>query len=469
MLALLLTAALTLGATALALLSPLQDRVRAQSERDLLATVESARGGIADALRRTHGDILSYSVTSRAYGLYQSTDTRVIVTPTVPGNYGPTRTYYPVVPYPYDSGSGPDNASDIYEVIITERTQVGTTPDGGVRVATLVDAGRAGKFVLAVRRSADDTDSAVEAVRDALAVAAGIGLAAAIGLGLILVTGLTRRIERLRATAARVAREGPGAPAPVDESADEVGELARTFASMQAALGRQEEARRAFVATASHELRTPLTALGGTLELLAEDLRDGRMDLEDALSQVGVAQHEVGRLTHLASDLLDLSRLDSETPLRSEPVELREACRAVAGEFEARARELGLRVEVAEAPGAVWARADPGAVVRIVRILVDNALRFAPPGTAIEIVPGYHGDGATVEVADAGPGVPASERERIFARFERGAATGGEGGFGLGLAIGRELAERQGGRLELRDGGPGARFRLTLPVDTLER
>ena len=84
---------------------------------------------------------------------------------------------------------------------------------------------------------------------------------------------------------------------------------------MQEALNRQERARRAFVATASHELRTPLTSLGGTLELLGEDLADRNIDRDDALDQIDLAKREVDRLTHLATDLLDLSRLDAETPL----------------------------------------------------------------------------------------------------------------------------------------------------------
>jgi signal transduction histidine kinase len=95
-------------------------------------------------------------------------------------------------------------------------------------------------------------------------------------------------------------------------------------------------------------------------------------------------------------------------------------------------------------------------------------LRFAPPGSAVRIVASYHGERATLEVADAGPGVPIDERDRIFQRFQRGSETGGEGGFGLGLAIGRELAERQGGRLDLVEpdhAAPGAHFRLSLPIE----
>jgi signal transduction histidine kinase len=113
-----------------------------------------------------------------------------------------------------------------------------------------------------------------------------------------------------------------------------------------------------------------------------------------------------------------------------------------------------------------WAKGDPGAVARIVRILLDNALRFAPPDVPVRVAAAYHGERATVEVADAGPGVPPGERDLIFERFQRGSATGGEEGFGLGLAIGRELARRLGGDLALVDGdGPGAVFVLSLPIE----
>jgi signal transduction histidine kinase len=106
-------------------------------------------------------------------------------------------------------------------------------------------------------------------------------------------------------------------------------------------------------------------------------------------------------------------------------------------------------------------------VARVARILIDNALRFSPSGEAIRVVASYHGDRATLEVADHGPGVPMEEQELIFERFQRGTRTGGEGGFGLGLAIGRELARRLDGELQLGSGtdGDGARFVLTLPIE----
>src|SRR4029078_2162210 len=87
-------------------------------------------------------------------------------------------------------------------------------------------------------------------------------------------------------------------------------------------------------------------------------------------------------------------------------------------------------------------RADPAACARVVRILIDNALRYAPRGRPIEVTTAQTGSRVAVRVADFGPGVPEDEREHVFERFHRGKATSVESGFGLGLAIGRELAER---------------------------
>jgi signal transduction histidine kinase len=324
-------------------------------------------------------------------------------------------------------------------------------------------------FVLVTQKPLTDVAAAVSQVRNAFLAAAGIGLVTALVFGIGLSTTLSRRLARLRAAAVRVAAQGPDAPPPHDDGRDEVGDLARTLAAMQEALRRQEAARRAFVSTASHELRTPLTSLQGTLELLEEDLRDGRLDVGDAQRQVAGAQSELRRLGRLAAELLDLSRLDAAVALRSEPVELGELCRAVAAEFHLQARERGVEIVVEPPPGPCWAAGDPGAVARVVRILIDNALRHSPSGAPVRVVPAYHGERATVEVSDRGPGVREEDRDVIFERFQRGsaAAGAGAGGFGLGLAIGRELAQRMGGTLALLPGEPGAgaRFRLSLEIE----
>jgi signal transduction histidine kinase len=321
-------------------------------------------------------------------------------------------------------------------------------------------------WVLAIRKRIDEVPRAVSAVRTAFLTAALAGFGLTLLLAIPLSATLVRRLRRLRRAALRLAREGPGGEVevPVDRARDEVGDLARTFSAMQRQLQQQEEARRAFVATASHELRTPLTSLDGMLELLHDDLHERDPDLDEARTLLARARVQTRRLARLASDLLDLSRLDADVKLRSEPVELGELSRAVLAEFELGTAERGLTTSLEVAEGQVWALGDPGSVARILRILLDNAVRHSPEGREIRVE--LHG-GSTAElsVSDQGPGVVPEDRAIIFERFQRGRDTAGIAGFGLGLAIGRELATRMGGHLELDETHrPGARFTLTLPV-----
>ena len=317
--------------------------------------------------------------------------------------------------------------------------------------------------VLVADRQLTEAAALVEQVRTRFLIAAAVGLAVAVLLAIALSSTLLRRLARLRAVALRITREGPDAPTPHDDRRDEVGDLARALTRMQEELRRQESARRAFVSTASHELRTPLTMLQGTMELLEEDIRSGRLDELDALRQVHDARTELNRLSALSGELLDLSRLDAAVPLRSEPVELGEIVRAVVAEFELRARERSTSVAPILPERACWGSGDPDAVARVVRILLDNALRYGPRGAPVRIeahsAPGH----AIITVADEGLGIPEEERDRIFERFHRGTAAGRSGGFGLGLAIGRELARRMGGELAVdADHRPGTRFALSL-------
>ncbi len=323
------------------------------------------------------------------------------------------------------------------------------------------DDGR--RYVLAVRKSIGEIPEVVGEVRRAFLDAALAGLALTLILGIPLSARLVRRLRRLREAALELAHGGPTVELPVDRAHDEVGDLARTLATMQQRLRQQEEARRAFVATASHELRTPLTSLDGMLELLGDDLRDEDPDLEDARALVERAHAQSRRLGRLAADLLDLSRIDAQVDLRSEPVELGELSRAVMAEFEVGTERGDIQSTLDDLGGAVWALGDPGSIAQILRILLDNAVRASPSGSHVRVVL-KRAPAVTISVCDEGPGVHADEREAIFERFHRGRDTSGQAGFGLGLAIGRELAERMGGALYLQDTSPGATFTLRLPA-----
>jgi len=469
--ALVFTSIVTLAVAALALLPPLQQRLTDQAASDLegatSADVQFFRQRIAASLKNTlrlprdeRLAQLRIDLGGRAFTLRDRTGARVIVTDSVP-NEQPL--------YDTDFGGTKLPTRPILDTLITGAAQTVRNGDEVISTQPITVPPVKGDrnppdtdFVLVTQKQLTDVATAVNQVRNAFLAAAAAGLAVAVLLGIGLATGIGRRLARLRAAAVRVAREGTDAPTPRDDGLDEVGDLARALATMQRELRRQEAARRSFVATASHELRTPLTSLQGTLELLQEDLHDGRLDHDDAERQVAAAQVELRRIARLANELLDLSRLDAAVPLREEPVELGEICRAVAAEFELQAHERGISVAVVPPPGPCWGRGDPGAVARVVRILLDNAIRHSPSQGSVRVIPAYHGEHATVEVCDEGPGVAAEDRERIFERFERGSG----GGFGLGLAIGRELAHRMGGELRL-DGGRerGARFVLRLPIE----
>jgi signal transduction histidine kinase len=316
--------------------------------------------------------------------------------------------------------------------------------------------------IVAARRQLDDVDAVTGVVRRAFGVAALVGLLAAVLVGWLIARRMAQRLQRLRDSAERVAQVGPVAEFQPERGADEIGDLSRSFGFMQRRLREQEQARRAFVATASHELRTPVTSLQIMLDLLISDLEAQPPAVADALRQARGADEQALRLSQLAAELLDLSRIDAGVPARREPVELGEVLRSVVAELELRLAAQGRTVTLGgRADG--WALGDPDHVARIVRILLDNALRHTPPSGRVRgELTGNHAR-AGIAVQDDGPGVAVEDRERIFERFARGQGAQA-GGFGLGLAIARELARRMDGDLVLEETDVGARFVLWLAV-----
>jgi signal transduction histidine kinase len=457
--ALLLTSAVTLGVAALALLSPLEHRLRGDGESAVFNAIGAARPEFEEIkLDRATGSPQAEPLRVTAEVLRRRAGATVTILDRdldlVFSGAGSSLN----VPSYYGQASRTLNANKGIHLLVGD-TLVASEPleIGGKR------------YVLIVMKRLQYVASAVHVVREAFIKAAGAGLAIALLLGIGFATTLLRRLERLRDAARELERRGLDAPLPRDGGRDEIGELARAFASMQQRLLRQEETRRSFLATASHELRTPLASLDAMLELLEDDLAAEHLDLDDARERTTRAREQSARLSNLASDLLDLSRLDAEVQLRTEPVELGELCRAVAAEFELRAAQRGVALNLDRSAESAWVAADPGALARTVRILLDNALRVAPTTTSIDVETASDGTHAWVSVRDRGPGVPAAERELIFERFQRGSGTAGRSGFGLGLAIGRELVLRMGGTLALLPGPPpgephGACFTLTLPA-----
>jgi signal transduction histidine kinase len=224
------------------------------------------------------------------------------------------------------------------------------------------------------------------------------------------------------------------------------------------------ERQRAFVADASHELKTPLTLIRADAEVV---LFRGRLH-EDDRKLIEHTLAETDRMGAVLSDLLLVARLDAgKLEVSQKPFELVSVLTKEAERFGLQAASNDVRLEV-EAPGALPAFGDAKRTEQILAVLLDNAVRFTPPGGRITVRGRLRDHWAEVSVTDTGPGIAPEHRSRVFDRFYRAEAarTRGEGGggTGLGLAIARDLARAQGGDLIAENTeSQGATFRLRLP------
>ena len=307
--------------------------------------------------------------------------------------------------------------------------------------------------------SLNDVGGAVALVRSRILLAAAIGLLVALITGVLVARALTVRVLRLEHTAQRVA-QGDFEAHFSDSSGDELGQLARELAHMQGQLEGLDAARRRFIATASHELRTPIFSLGGFLELI----QDEALDEETRRQFVGQVRDQVDRLGKLATQLLDLTRLESgAVELASSATDLGVLARAVTGEFgpALAQHDSKLRLRIPAEPVRVICDAER--VAQLLRILIDNALVHTPIGTSVVVsatAATANGDGARLSVSDGGPGIPQEAIGRVFAPFY---SADGTRGAGLGLAIARELALHMNAQLEIASVPGNPTFTLTLP------
>jgi len=314
-----------------------------------------------------------------------------------------------------------------------------------------------GTSVLVLRAPLADTLENVELVRRRLLLAGLFALVFSLAVGYGAAYLFARRLRRLERAADRISSGRFDEPIE-DAGQDEVGQLAAAFDRMRQRLAGLERARREFIANASHELRTPLFSLGGFLELLEGEELDERTRREF----LATAREQVQRLTKLATDLLDLSRLDAgRVRLEHAPLDLGSVARSITEEFEAVARSADHLIET-EIDGSPQGVGDEQRTIQIGRILLENALLHTPPGTRVRVSAAQENGRAVLAVEDTGPGIPAGQEEQVFERFYRvdGAVASGSG---LGLAIARELAELMGGTIELETRAGSTTFRLTLP------
>jgi signal transduction histidine kinase len=314
-----------------------------------------------------------------------------------------------------------------------------------------------------VSSSLDDASATIELVKRRILIAGLIALAAALLVGYAAASVFARRIRRLERAADRIASGSFDAPV-VDTGKDELGQLARAFDRMRERLARLERARREFIANASHELRTPLFSLGGHLELLTDEELDEPTRHEFLVRM----REQVERLTKLAEELLDLSRLDAgHLHLEQAPVDLGRVAELLLEEFEPVARSSEHTLELS-GNGEIPALGDEQRVLQIGRALVENALRHTPPGTRVRIQTAQNDGQAALAVEDNGPGISAEHASHVFERFYRSDGTLASGS-GLGLAIARELAEVMEGEIDLESRPGRTVFRVWLPTASLSQ
>jgi signal transduction histidine kinase len=299
--------------------------------------------------------------------------------------------------------------------------------------------------------------STVSFVRKRVLVAALVAVVVALLAGYLAARAFSRRVRRMEESARAVAQGDFGARFE-SGARDELGQLARTLDAMQRQLAALETARRRFIATASHELRTPIFSLGGFLELL----EDEELDEETRAAFLRQLRVQVDRLGKLATDLLDLSRLEAGSlELRPERTDVGELAKAVAAEFTPALAAHESHLEVRLAGSSVQALCDPERVAQIMRILLDNALSHTPAGTDVVVAASQDNGRARLAVTDFGPGIRRGDLERIFEPFF---TSDDAQGSGLGLAIAHELAERMEGDLSAESSSGRTTFALELPA-----
>jgi len=313
----------------------------------------------------------------------------------------------------------------------------------------------------AAQRAEGRYETAAESASKVLPIMVGLAAAVAALMVFALRRGLNPLDAATRDIAARSARSL--APLALAEVPREVTPLVQALNGLIARLSEAMAGQRRFLADAAHELRTPMTALGLQLQLL-------RRSGDDASRAQALAELEAGieRSQRLVEQLLQVARTEPDgEPMRIEPVNLGERVRSAVGRLSLKAEQRGIDLG-ARGPAGVVVGGDARQLALLLDNLIENALRYTPAGGVVDVEAGHEGGRASLRVVDDGPGIPESERERVFDRFYRGpdapAQAHDSGGSGLGLAIVRAIAERHGAVVSLHtpDSGRGLEVRVVF-------
>ncbi|HET9830600.1 MAG TPA: ATP-binding protein [Vicinamibacterales bacterium] len=318
-------------------------------------------------------------------------------------------------------------------------------------------------FVLRVSRSEDRLRMQIWEILVVLAlgvplivVLAGVG-------GYVLARRALTPIDHLASEAQRITAERLHERLSVPNEHDEIGRLAGVINETLARLDASFAQLRRFTADASHELRTPLSVIRGTGEMTLRETRTAA-EYKEAM---GSMLEEVDRLTRLVDTLLRLSRADAGTvPLRHERLNLGDVVAEATASLSILAEERNQRLEADLAPD-VFVKADRLIVREALTNVIDNAIKYGPPGSVVRIRATSREGRGIVSVADEGPGITPEHRQRVFDRFYRvdEGRSRDKGGTGLGLAIAKWAVEANDGAITFESGAKGGSvFEISLPL-----
>lgn len=338
--------------------------------------------------------------------------------------------------------------------------------DGTPVITAAAPVGLQGATLLTVRNAVDITES-VRAARSTLFFAMLIVLAASALLSLFLARTIVTPLKLLARAAVRVrqGREREVEVPRLPQRSDEIGLLARAVSDMTGALRQRIDAVDSFAADVAHEIKNPLASLRNAIDTLP------RVD-DPALRQelIGIAAHDVRRIDRLVTEIAAASRVDAEISRATlERVDLADLFANIISSREDRGMNAGRKLVLDAAPGAHRVMGVPTQLERVAENLLDNAVSFSPADGTVSITIRQTGRQIVTDVCDEGPGIAPDAREAVFRRFHSDRPEGEDFGnhSGLGLAIGRAIAEAHDGTLvaEARpDGAAGACLRLTLPA-----
>jgi two-component system, OmpR family, sensor kinase len=342
---------------------------------------------------------------------------------------------------------------------------VSTSNDGSTALlgGTIISV-KGESYFVAIGASLSNVRSIQRRLLWTLLLSVPIAILLALVGGAVLANRAIEPLDRMTATAHRISADHLEDRIEVSRADVELRRLAAAFNEMLARLDQSFKQIRQFTADASHELRTPVTILMGETELAMNDL----LDYEECKAVLGSRREELQRMARIVDDLLVLSQFDyGEKTLQVKPLDFSDLVIEICEQHKNQARSKGVTLDLMKTV-PVETEGDSSRLRQMVRNVLDNAIKYTPPGGTIAVeLDQPNGKEFRLSVSDTGIGIPAAAQPHIFDRFYRvdQARTGEEGGSGLGLSIVKQIIEAHGGSISVKsDVGIGTVMTLILPT-----